>query len=276
MSVEYAAAVFLVYGVLGWIWESFYVSLQQRRWVNRGFLSGPFLPIYAFGATLILWTVQGMLGGREMELPLLALKVYLLGSLVCTGLEYLVSLVLEKFFDARWWDYTHKPFNLHGRVCLVYSLGWGIVALLLWFVVHPLVQELLGRLPFRVLAPVLAVSYGILFLDMLLTLRSLMDFHHVIQEMQGLVNEMQSQFGRLRSRQGELAAFFTDSGSLYKRIQHSKEKVQSTSHTLLRRASLLQDKLLRLRSKFFLSYPNLHTKVLNEWIQEIKENITRR
>ena len=111
------ALFFFLYSFLGWIWESGYVSLREKRWMNRGFLNGPLLPIYGFGAVFILL----------FTLPVAAnpLLVFLMGMAGATLLEYVTGSFLENTFHVRYWDYSMYRWNLHGHICLAASLCWG-------------------------------------------------------------------------------------------------------------------------------------------------------
>ena len=93
---------FMIYSVVGWIYETTLCSITDRHFVNRGFLNGPYCPIYGSGALLDV-----LILGR-IENPFL---LFILGVLVTCSLEYLTSYVMEKLFKARWWDYSDKKFN---------------------------------------------------------------------------------------------------------------------------------------------------------------------
>ena len=112
---------FFLYSFLGWIWESGYVSLREKRWMNRGFLNGPLLPIYGFGAVFILL----------FTLPVAAnpLLVFLMGMAGATLMEYVTGSFLENTFHVRYWDYSMYRWNLHGHICLTASLFWGLFSL---------------------------------------------------------------------------------------------------------------------------------------------------
>ena len=130
---------FFLYCFLGWVWESCYVSARRRQWVNRGFLHGPLLPIYGFGAVLILWATIPV----RQSLPL----IFLLGMLTATALEYVTGAAMEALFKVRYWDYSHQPCNLHGYICLTSSLAWGAFSILLVKVLHPPLEDLVLWLP---------------------------------------------------------------------------------------------------------------------------------
>lgn len=131
--------LFFFYAFCGWVWESCYVSLCRHRWVNRGFLEGPLLPIYGFGAILILFATLPV----EESLPL----TWLLGMLAATLLEYITGAAMERIFTVRYWDYSGQKWNLHGHICLKSSIAWGFFSILLVRLLHPPVGRLLRAVP---------------------------------------------------------------------------------------------------------------------------------
>lgn len=133
-SVQQWVLLFFVYCFLGWVWESCYVSLKKREWVNRGFLYGPWLPIYGFGAIAILLATL-----RFQDSLVL---VFLAGMASASLLELFTGWLMEKLFHMRYWDYSHLPLNLNGYICLPVSLAWGGFSLLLVEVIHPFVHKL--------------------------------------------------------------------------------------------------------------------------------------
>ena len=131
--------IFYLYSFVGWVWESCYVSLKKARWVNRGFLNGPFLPIYGFGALTILLSTLAV---RE-NLPL----IFLFGMAAASVLEYFTGVGMEKIFPVRYWDYSNQKFNLNGHICLTSSLAWGFFSVLLVRVIHPPVETAVLSIP---------------------------------------------------------------------------------------------------------------------------------
>ena len=125
-----------LYSFLGWIWESTYVSVKQKRIVNRGFVNGPVCTIYGVGAMSIYLLLHPL---REHGLWL-----FLGGILVATILEYVTAAVMETLFHTSWWDYSSKPFNIKGRICLESSVVWGFFTLLLFEVLHPFAEWVIG------------------------------------------------------------------------------------------------------------------------------------
>lgn len=129
---------FSIYSMAGWIIESVFKTARSGKFVNSGFLYGPFCPIYGSGALLVI----GSAAAVKQILPQAGLFtniiVSILLAIVLTSiLEYLTGMIMESFFDSKWWDYSDERFNLHGRVCLKYSVYWGILAYVMLSLVHP-------------------------------------------------------------------------------------------------------------------------------------------
>jgi uncharacterized membrane protein len=121
---------FFIYSFIGWVWECCFVSVRKRRWVNRGFMYGPMLPIYGFGALAVLISTIRV---RD-SIPL----IFLFGMVGATLLEYVTGAVMERLFNVKYWDYSNQKFNLNGYICLTSSLGWGFSVLLVKFVHVPI------------------------------------------------------------------------------------------------------------------------------------------
>ncbi|WP_461225618.1 putative ABC transporter permease [Lacticaseibacillus suihuaensis] len=128
---------FFAYAFVGWVWESGFVSVQKRRWVNSGFLNGPWIPVYGFAMTAVLAAIA------PFQNNIVAL--YLLSAIVITIIEYVTSWLMEALFHARWWDYSNVPLNLNGRVALPISAFWGLGMVVIVKYVHPLVSQVVGR-----------------------------------------------------------------------------------------------------------------------------------
>lgn len=124
---------FYIYCFFGWIIESTYVSVCTGNWVNRGFMRGPVIPIYGTGAVIILFAVIPFRTN-----PIL---VFILGTISASVLEFVTGFVMERIYKVRYWDYSDKPFNLCGYICLFNSLCWGVLSILLIYLVHSWVEK---------------------------------------------------------------------------------------------------------------------------------------
>lgn len=130
---------FAIYSFFGWLLETIFASINERRFINRGFLAGFFCPIYGFGALMIIQT-SGWVNIYFKD-HLTALVISLLFSIfLVTVLEYITGFFLEKIFNCKWWDYSDESVNLYGYICLKYSLIWGVLAFLLVEAAHPIIS----------------------------------------------------------------------------------------------------------------------------------------
>ena len=118
---------FLFYSFCGWVLEVIFHAAALGRIVNRGFLNGPICPIYGFGA-LAVFSLTGYL--QQSELYLNDFSLFVSGVLLATLVELIAGWLMDKCFHARWWDYSDKPLNFHGYICLEFSLIWGVCVLL--------------------------------------------------------------------------------------------------------------------------------------------------
>lgn len=154
------ALLFFIYGFAGWCMEVFLKYRQYHRFINRGFLTGPLLPIYGSGVVLIT-VVVGNLSSVESGL----IMTFTLSFVICGVVEYLTSLILEKIFHARWWDYSTKPMNLHGRVWIGNLILFGLAGVAIMHISNPLIYRILGYIPLRAREVIAVVLLAIVSAD---------------------------------------------------------------------------------------------------------------
>ncbi len=131
--------LFMIYSVIGWCMEVTCKLIQYKRFINRGFLIGPYCPIYGYGAILITILLKKYIYDPWV--------LFVMAILVCGTLEYLTSFFMEKIFKARWWDYSQRKFNLNGRVCLGTIIPFGILGLFIMYVSNPFLLDKLELIP---------------------------------------------------------------------------------------------------------------------------------
>ncbi len=226
-------AFFAIYCFIGWAFESIYVSLEHRKWVNRGFLNGPFLPIYGFGAIIMLFSALPV----RNSIPL----TFLFGMLGATLLEYATGYIMEKIFQIKLWDYSYEPLNLNGYICLGCSLMWGGLSLLLVRVIHEPVEKLVLGFDDTVLM-IVDIVYAIYFIsDLTASVRQAFDLKKIIEE-QIMQNETVL---RLQKRLDVLIAVAEDDKERWqKRIEESREELYER---LAGSREELQEKLAKAR-----------------------------
>ena len=186
---------FFIYSFIGWIWESCYVSVRKRRWVNRGFLHGPMLPIYGSGALVILISTIGV-----RENPWL---IFLFGMLAATVLEYITGAVMEKMFHVRYWDYSRQKLNLNGYICVSSSLCWGVFSVLLVRAVHIPVERAVLDIPLFITDGAALVLTVIMTVDLTQSFNEAMDLKQVLAQLE----ESKEQIGEMQEKLLQLEEF---------------------------------------------------------------------
>ena len=166
--------LFYIYCICGWIWETMYVSVKNRQWVNRGFLHGPWLPIYGSGAILVLLVTLPV---QESDL-----LIFLVGMVCATTLEYVTGAVMERIFKMRYWDYSDMTWNLNGYVCLPVAVVWGVFSLAMVHLLHPPVHELLVQIPERVVEFVTMVLTVLFTMDVTKSVQNALDLKAFMQQ----------------------------------------------------------------------------------------------
>jgi len=170
LNFNYSSLIyfFVFYSFLGWCVEVLYYFKNEHKFVNRGFLYGPFCPIYGCGVVSLIIFLDSYKNN--------IFELFFLACILTSVLEYFTGFILEKTFKTKWWDYTDDPFNIHGRVCLLYSLLWGAsIAVIIKFV-HPIINDIVMDIP-QVLGDLtLSILVVYLIIDFCLTIASLMDF----------------------------------------------------------------------------------------------------
>lgn len=197
---------FFIYCFAGWIWESCYVSVRKRRWVNRGFLHGPIIPIYGFGALTILFATLPVKDNLWL--------VFICGMLGASVLELVTGTVMEALFHVRLWDYTNVPTNIKGYISLPTSMVWGVFSIIMVKFVHEPVSDFVLRIPPRVtelLAVVLTIFGSI---DTTLSVREALDLKAILKK----ISENES-VARVQKRMDVLAAVIDND------VEAAKERI---------------------------------------------------
>lgn len=278
---SYSAAewllVFYLYCFLGWCFESVVVSVQQRRFVNRGFLRGPMLPIYGFGATLLL----------HIALPLHAHPVWLFfaSMVAATVFEYIVGVVMERLFKIKYWDYSEHRFQFRGYICLQSSVCWGVMGLLLTWVIHPPVEALVVGLPF-VLLLVLDVLLSAAFVsDVVVSVRAALDLAKLLEELdklreQGVVLRRQLsetalvKLTRLSYRVDEARGEWTERvDDTREQLAGAKEQILACIDEVQRRFDEQAAALKRTRKSMLRGNPTAHSARYDDVLQRLKKRV---
>lgn len=169
--------IFLIYSFCGWFMEVTFKLIQNRKLVNRGFLVGPLCPIYGFcGVSIYL-----LFSNIEYNI----FTVFLISIITCAVFEYFVSWLLEYLFHARWWDYSHKRFNINGRICLRNLIFFGILGILGVYIFNPKLIELIDSIPRDYIKVISFIAFILLVLDTIISVKlvnSLKSFFYSVKK----------------------------------------------------------------------------------------------
>lgn len=174
--------IFYFYCFFGWCFESTYVSIRKRRFVNRGFMRGPFLPLYGSGAVMMLLVSSPFQDNMVL--------VYIAGCIGATVLEYVTGVVMEALFKVRYWDYSDQPLNFQGHICLGSSLAWGLLTILMTEFIHWPVDKFVYAIPVPVLTGVTLLLTVYIVGDFALSFKAAMDLKDILMKMEAVKKEL--------------------------------------------------------------------------------------
>lgn len=196
--------IFIVYAVIGWCSEVAYAALDTGKFVNRGFLNGPYCPIYGFGISLVIVVLKPLKDN---------LLILYLGSVILTSvIEYITGYLLEKVFHNKWWDYSDKPYNIKGYICLKFSLFWGFACTFIVLILHPIIYGIIKIVPFLIGVIILAVVLVFFAIDCgITTVATIMKFNERLKRM----NEIAQKIHHLSDEVGE---------NIYENVTEALEK----------------------------------------------------
>ena len=181
---------FYIFSFFGWIYECTFVSIRDHKFINRGVLTGPLLPLYGTGATL----VYVMLLPFEPHPSL----VFILGMVIATTAEYIAALVLEKLTHAKWWDYSNEPYNFQGRVALIPSMFWGFLSIFLFDFLEPFVIKIINLIPEKEGKYLLSAALVLSAADLIYTVFTTINFSKQLETLYNFRSEIENQLQDIR------------------------------------------------------------------------------
>ena len=218
--------IFIIYAFIGWCTEVSYAALDRGIFVNRGFLNGPYCPIYGCGVVIVVAALTPL---KDNLLILFA------GSLLLTSiLEYITGFILEKVFHNKWWDYSNKPFNLHGYICLKFSIYWGLACTFIMDVIHPIIYKGITMIPHILGVVLLCIIMSAFAVDCGVTVTTILKFNKRLKVM----DEMAAKIHKLSDEIGE---------NIYENVTTAVEKseeFQETHEELLTKISDTKENLI--------------------------------
>ena len=173
-NYAYYFLLFLFYAVIGWIVEIIDILIIDKKIVNRGFLIGPICPIYGVGVLSMIFLLR-----RFIDTPL---ALFILAIAIFMTLEYVTSYLMEKLFNARWWDYSNFKYNINGRICLETTIPFGLGGMLVMYVINPFITGLLSKVNHQVIIITAIILLVIFIIDVIVSFS-------VISKLKGIIKK---------------------------------------------------------------------------------------
>lgn len=239
---------FITYSFLGWVMESIFRSISEKKIINTGFLKGPFCPIYGVGAIIMLLFLKRFSDNLAV--------LFIVSVVVLTIWEYLVGVLLEKLFHTKYWDYSKNKFNFQGRICLTNSIFWGILGVVFVKYIHPAIENLIEKIDVRILIFVYSILGIVILVDMITSIVKVKNIKVTLEKIEKLNNEIRE---KLKEENVQY---------IIEQLKYKRNK------TILR----LYKNVYRLKKAF----PAINTKEITEVLskkvelKEIKEEIKQR
>lgn len=251
---------FILYSFLGWVMESIFRSICERKVINTGFLKGPFCPIYGIGATIMFLFLEGF-----ENRPII---LFFIAIIILTAWEYVVGVFLEKVFHTKYWDYSNHKINFQGRICLTNSFFWGILGVLFVKYIHPFVQEIIAKIDTGLLNYVLAILFIVFVTDTIVSIIHVKSIKSTLENIEKINKEIKEKLKEIRA---------------LKKEKEKEEKLMATQNI-----QQMVEKLKKKRNRITLQlYRNVHrlkkafpaintaeiTQVLNQKIEGRKKRV---
>lgn len=256
MTFIYFITYFIIYSFAGWVLESIFKTILEKKIVNSGFLHGPFCPIYGIGALIMYFTLN-----KFNTNPFL---VFITGFVILSVWEYFVGWILEKVFQTKYWDYSQNKFNIKGRVCLLNSIFWGVLAVVFIFWIHPFVQEKIALIPEGILWYINILIYTYLIIDGIISIVKIKNIDSQLKRIKEIGYSIKEKIEKLEEL--KMSADLKE---------NALETLQNIIDDLKLKQNRLRRKLYRHTYRLKKAFPTMQsetiTEILNEKFERIKK-----
>ena len=243
--------IFFMFGFVGWLCEVAYAAVEQKKFVNRGFLNGPICPIYGFGVVLIYLAVK----------PFTNMAAIVIASMILgTLLELITGFVLEKVFHQKWWDYSNQPHNFRGYVCLRFSIVWGLAGAAIAKIIVPVSEDIINIIPKTFSSVLVYVLLGLMAVDFIVTALSIVGLNRKLKNLEYVILKLKEESALL----GESI------------ISQAKEIAGKTVVSEAARLKVKYEEMLktnRFHSRIIKAFPDLHSIKYNKSLEEVRQNL---
>ncbi len=181
---------FIIYSFLGWIMESTFRTIKEKKIINTGFLKGPFCPIYGFGAIIMFLFLD-----QFENKPIL---LFFIAMIILTIWEYIVGVLLEKIFKTKYWDYSDHKFNFQGRICLTNSIYWGLLGVVFVKYIHPFIQGIISKVDIQILYYISSIITVVFLVDMIASIIKVKNISIKLEKIEELNKEIKEKLKEIK------------------------------------------------------------------------------
>lgn len=251
-SIQNLLIYFLIYSIGGWLLESVFKTIYERKLVNSGFLYGPFCPIYGFGTLGIIFFISPFKGNH--------IAVILLSFFVMSIWEYIVGVWLEKKYQTSYWDYSNYKFNINGKVCLRNSICWAVLGWLFVEFLHPFVESNVTILDSQIKIWIIIITYFIIFIDFEISDNKINGINNNLIRLEELTE-------RLKEKVDDLKEIGEKSKDKY------VQKIQDSINELKEKQNQLTENITKRMKRLNKAFPKMKSQRIKKYLDIINENI---
>ena len=263
---------FIIYSFMGWCIETVYATINKKEFVNRGFLNGPFCPIYGFGTLSIIILLK----------PIETNYIFLfLGSVFLTStIEYITGYILENLFNSTWWDYSDNSYNLHGRICLSFSIIWGFIAVLILKVIHPYIVYIVNLIPASPSVLLFYIMLIYLFIDFTVTIITVLKLKSLLTQLNNSYLDLTDKLSEFKFNLGnahDISEIRVKLDQLIESAEIKMSKKKSDIDHIVKELKVKYDSLIIKSSPNYLrllnAFPGLKFKDLDTILKDVKAKV---
>ena len=253
MGINNLISYFIIYSFFGWVIESVFKTILERKLINSGFLYGPFCPIYGFGALIMLIFLKDF----KDNITLLFITAFFVLSIW----EYIVGVLLEKAFKTKYWDYSQNKFNIKGRVCLMNSCFWGGLGVIFTLFIHPPIGNVINTVPKELLLYVNIIIFSIIIVDYIFSVIKVYNINVSIKLLNDITKNIKEELDKIKDYAENKVK--------------ENEKLQHVIEELKERQESLKLKLNKQTARLKRAFPTMKSLKLSEFISDKIESIKK-
>ena len=242
---------FIIYSFFGWVLESVFKTYLQKKLVNSGFLHGPVCTIYGVGALIMLLFLDKFRGN--------IIAIFIIGFVVLSVWEYIVGVLLEKIFKTKYWDYSDNKFNFQGRVCLMNSIFWGILAVIFIQFVHPFISMQVDKIPNTALIVVTSTIMLGMLVDFIVTIVRITNIQSKVEKLREITEKLNEQLKQMKKTEKNKAL--------------NMEAIQSVVNDLKHKQTKIKRRLYRTTNRLRKAFPTMKSETIEKIGEMLNQKI---